>query len=235
MWDFRVRSPSEFVLLSVDNGIRANILSAICGVALSNLPNKITVSRIGLTFVMVGFLMTGLPFGKTLALLVFGLACLSDWLDGMLARKTGRVSAFGQLMDPLADKILVSAAFVCFAAIHQIMPVWIVIIVISRDFLITGLRLLGAQQGVVLPAGSWGKHKMVWQTVTIVVIMAGLALQEDLLPILLCPETQGQVMGLFTQYFTKVAMFLSLMVGALTVVSGAIYLWDSRQLYLEHT
>ena len=202
---------------------------------MSNLPNKITVSRIGLTFVMVGFLMTGLPFGKTLALLVFGLAGLSDWLDGMLARKTGRVSAFGQLMDPLADKILVSAAFVCFAAIHQIMPVWIVIIVISRDFLITGLRLLGAQQGVVLPAGSWGKHKMVWQTVTIVVIMAGLALQEDLLPILLCPETQGQVMGLFTQYFTKVAMFLSLMVGALTVVSGAIYLWDSRQLYLEHT
>lgn len=202
---------------------------------MSNLPNKLTVSRIGLTFVMVGFLTTGLPFGKTLALVVFGLAGLTDWLDGMLARRLSRISSFGQLMDPLADKILVSAAFVCFASLHQIMPVWIVVIVISRDFLITGLRLLGAQQGVVLPAGSWGKHKMVWQTVTIVVIMAGLALQEDLLPILLRPETREQVMRLFVLYFTKTAMFLSLMVGALTVVSGAIYLWDSRRLYLEHT
>ncbi len=202
---------------------------------MSNLPNKLTVSRIGLTFVMVGFLTTGLPFGKTLALVIFGLAGLTDWLDGMLARRLARISSFGQLMDPLADKILVSAAFVCFASLHQIMPVWIVVIVISRDFLITGLRLLGAQQGVVLPAGSWGKHKMVWQTVTIVVIMAGLALQEDLLPILLRPETREQVMRLFVLYFTKIAMFLSLMVGALTVVSGAIYLWDSRRLYLEHT
>ncbi len=202
---------------------------------MGNLPNKITVSRIGLTFVMVGFLTAGLPFGKTLALIVFGLAGLTDWLDGMLARRMGGISSFGQLMDPLADKILVSAAFVCFAAIHQIMPVWIVVIVISRDFLITGLRLLGAQQGVVLPAGSWGKHKMVWQTVTIVVIMAGLALQEDILPLLLRPEVQGEVMSLFALYFAKTAMFLSLMVGALTVVSGAIYLWDSRRLYLEHT
>lgn len=202
---------------------------------MSNLPNKLTVSRIGLTFVMVGFLTTGLPFGKTLALVIFGLAGLTDWLDGMLARRLARISSFGQLMDPLADKILVSAAFVCFASLHQVMPVWIVVIVISRDFMITGLRLLGAQQGVVLPAGSWGKHKMVWQTVTIVVIMAGLALQEDLLPILLRPETREQVMRLFVLYFTKTAMFLSLTVGALTVVSGAIYLWDSRRLYLEHT
>lgn len=202
---------------------------------MSNLPNKITVSRIGLTFLMVGFLTTGLPFGKTLALVTFGLAGLTDWLDGMLARRMGRISAFGQLMDPLADKILVSAAFVCFASIHQIMPVWIVITVISREFLITGLRLLGAQQGKVLPAGSWGKHKMIWQTVTIVVIMLGLALQEDILPMALRPEVQPDVMEVFDLYFAKAAMFFSLMVGSLTVVSGAIYLWDSRQLYLEHT
>jgi CDP-diacylglycerol--glycerol-3-phosphate 3-phosphatidyltransferase len=200
-----------------------------------NLPNKITVSRIGLTFVMVGFLTTGLPFGKTLALVIFGIAGLTDWLDGMLARRMGSISSFGQLMDPLADKILVSAAFVCFASIHQIMPVWIVITVISREFLITGLRLLGAQQGKVLPAGSWGKHKMIWQTVTIVVIMTGLALQEDILPMFLQPGVQADVMAVFNPYFTKTAMFLSLMVGALTVVSGTLYLWESRQLYLEHT
>ena len=198
-----------------------------------NFPNKITVGRIGLTFVMVGFLTATIPFGKTLALVTFGLAGLSDWLDGMLARRNGQVSVFGQLMDPLADKILVSAAFVSFTAIHQIVPAWIVITIISREFLITGLRLLGGQQGRVLAAGSWGKHKMIWQTVTIVVIMLGLALQEDILPMFLYANEHVTFMEVFDVYFSKTAMFLSLLVGALTVVSGAIYLWESRDLYMD--
>jgi CDP-diacylglycerol--glycerol-3-phosphate 3-phosphatidyltransferase len=202
-----------------------------------NLPNKITVGRIGLTFVMVGFLTAGMPFGKTLALITFGLAGLSDWLDGMLARRSGQVSVFGQLMDPLADKILVSAAFVSFTAIHQpdsplsIVPAWIVITIISREFVITGLRLLAGQQGKVLPAGSWGKHKMIWQTITIVVVMLGLALQEDILPLVLHGEAHATFVAVFNVYFSKTAMFLSLVVGALTVVSGAIYLWENRALY----
>ena len=204
-----------------------------------NFPNKITVGRIGLTFVMVGFLTAAIPFGKTLALVTFGLAGLSDWLDGMLARRNGQVSVFGQLMDPLADKILVSAAFVSFTAIHQqdsalsIVPAWIVITIISREFLITGLRLLGGQQGRVLAAGSWGKHKMIWQTVTIVVVMLGLALQEDILPIVVHGTEHVTFMKVFNVYFTKTAMFLSLLVAALTVVSGAIYLWESRDLYMD--
>jgi len=198
-----------------------------------NFPNKITVGRIGLTFVMVGFLTATIPFGKTLALVTFGLAGLSDWLDGMLARRNGQVSVFGQLMDPLADKILVSAAFVSFTAIHQIVPAWIVITIISREFLITGLRLLGGQQGRVLAAGSWGKHKMIWQTVTIVVIMLGLALQEDILPMFLHGDEHVTFMEVFDVYFSNTAMFLSLLVGALTVVSGAIYLWESRDLYMD--
>lgn len=198
-----------------------------------NLPNKITVGRIGLTFVMVGVLTAAIPFGKTLALLVFGLAGLSDWLDGMLARRLGRISVFGQLMDPLADKILVSAAFVSFSVLHQIVPAWIVITIISREFLITGLRLLAAQQGRVLPAGNWGKHKMIWQTITIVVVMLGLAVQEDLLPRVLHGEEHRVFMAVFNAYFTKTAMFLSLVVAALTVVSGAIYLWESRDLYWD--
>lgn len=197
-----------------------------------NLPNKITVGRIGLTFVMVGFLTAVIPFGKTLALLTFGFAGISDWLDGMLARRNGQVSVFGQLMDPLADKILVSAAFVSFTAIHQIVPAWIVITIISREFLITGLRLLAGQKGHVLPAGSWGKHKMIWQTITIVVIMLGLALQEDILPLVLHGAEHATFVDVFSVYFSKTAMFLSLVVGTLTVVSGAIYLWESRDLYM---
>ena len=200
-----------------------------------NLPNKITVGRIGLTFVMVGFLTSGIPFGKTLALLTFGLAGLSDWLDGMLARRLGKITVFGQLMDPLADKILVCSAFVGFATIHQVVPAWIVITIISREFVVTGLRLLASQQGKVLPAGPWGKHKMIWQTLTIVVIMLGLALQEEILPVLLSAVDQGRIMADFNIYFSKAAMFLSLVVAALTTVSGVIYLWDGRALYMEHT
>ncbi len=200
-----------------------------------NLPNKITVGRIGLTFVMVGFLTSGIPFGKTLALITFGLAGLSDWLDGMLARRLGKITVFGQLMDPLADKILVCAAFVSFAAIHQVVPAWIVITIISREFVVTGLRLLASQQGKVLPAGPWGKHKMIWQTITIVVIMLGLALQEEILPNILSIVDQARFMGDFDIYFSKLTMFLSHAVAALTAISGVIYLWDGRGLYMEHT
>ena len=156
-----------------------------------NVPNKLTISRIGLTFVMVVFLtFPSIPFGKTLALFTFALAALTDWWDGILARRLDRVSVFGQLMDPLADKILVGAAFVSFVAIDRpppcdqslpIVPAWIVITLISREFLITGLRLLAMQQGRVVPASKWGNHKMIWQTVTISVIMLGLALLFALL------------------------------------------------------
>ena len=199
-----------------------------------NLPNKITVGRIGLTFVMAGFLTSGIPYGKTLALFTFGLAGLSDWLDGYLARKLNRISVFGQLMDPLADKILVSSAFVSFVAI-KVVPAWIVITLISREFVVTGLRLLASQQGKVLPAGPWGKHKMIWQTITIVVIMAGVALQDELLPLVLAPAEQARFMVDFSVYFAKTTMFLTHIVAALTAISGVIYLWDGRNLYREHT
>ncbi len=200
-----------------------------------NLPNKITVGRIGLTFLMAGFLTSGIPFGKTLALITFLIAGLSDWLDGILARRLNKITVFGQLMDPLADKILVCSAFVSFVAVHQIVPAWIVITIISREFVVTGLRLLASQKGRVLPAGVWGKHKMVWQTVTIVVIMLGLALQEEFLPLFCGGVNQARFIGDFDIYFTQTAMFLSLAVAALTAISGVIYLWDGRDLYMEQT
>ncbi|MEI7880027.1 MAG: CDP-diacylglycerol--glycerol-3-phosphate 3-phosphatidyltransferase [bacterium] len=203
--------------------------------AVLNLPNKITVGRIGLTFLMAGFLTSGLPFGKTLALITFGLAGLSDWLDGMLARRLNKISIFGQLMDPLADKILVCAAFVSFVAIDQIVPAWIAITIISREFVVTGLRLLASQKGRVLPAGPWGKHKMIWQTITIVVIMLGLALKEEILPLLLGVGDHARFMVEYEIYFISTVKFLYHFVAALTAISGVIYLWDGRDLYMEHT
>ncbi len=209
-----------------------------------NLANKITLSRIWLTFVMVVFLTTAIPWGKTLALITFGLAGLTDWWDGALARRKGTISVFGQLMDPLADKILVSAAFISFASlhqtvpafslVHQVVPAWIVIIIISREFLITGLRLLAAQKGRVLPAGRWGKHKMIWQTVTITVIMAGLSMQHDVLPVLLAGREDGvKWLTMFSYHFAHVAVCMAAFVGLLTVVSGVVYLRESRDVYME--
>lgn len=208
-----------------------------------NVPNKLTISRIGLTFVMVVFLtFPSIPFGKTLALLTFGLAALTDWWDGVLARRLDKVSVFGQLMDPLADKILVCAAFVSFVAIDRslpgdqnlpIVPAWIAIVIVSREFLITGLRLLAMQQGRVVPASKWGKHKMIWQTVTIVAVLLGLALQEDVLPLVFKSRNHPMVLS-FNAGFLYMAIFLSSLVGVLSVVSGAVYFWESRRVYLEH-
>ncbi len=209
-----------------------------------NLPNKITLSRIWLTFVMVVFLTMAIPWGKTLAFVTFGLAGLTDWWDGAVARRRGLISVFGQLMDPLADKILVSAALISFASlpqavpafkiVHQVVPAWIVIIIISREFLITGLRLLAAQKGRVLPAGRWGKHKMIWQTITIVTIMAGLSLQSDVLPVLLAGRPDGsERLHIFSHHFAYVAVYLAAWVGLLTVVSGVVYLRENRDVYME--
>jgi CDP-diacylglycerol--glycerol-3-phosphate 3-phosphatidyltransferase len=200
-----------------------------------NLPNQLTLGRVGLTFLMVVLLTFPIPFGKTGALLVFALAGLTDYWDGRLARSLKRISAFGQLMDPLADKILVCAAFVSFVAVHQIVPAWIVIIIISREFLITGLRLLAAKEGRVLPAGKWGKHKMIWQTVAISAILVGLALQEDILPLVHAGSgTLTSAIAGFNRYFSTVSFIVTGLVAVLTVVSGAVYFWESRDLVLDH-
>jgi CDP-diacylglycerol--glycerol-3-phosphate 3-phosphatidyltransferase len=199
-----------------------------------NVPNQLTVSRIGLTMVMAVLLtLPVVPFGKTLALAVLALASATDYWDGRLARATGRVSAFGQLMDPLADKILVCAAFVSFVAVRQIVPAWIVTTIIMREFVVTGLRLVAATRGQVLPAGRWGKHKMLWQTLAIVVIMLGLALQEDILPLVLAGPRHEPFLAQFQQGFSYLSFGISALVAVLTVLSGAVYLWESRALYLH--
>lgn len=196
-----------------------------------NLPNKLTVGRIGLAMLMVFCLtMPGLPLGKTLGLLIFILAVVTDVADGVIARSRQSMSAFGKLMDPLADKVLVCAAFVCFVAIDHLVPAWIVVIIISREFLVTGLRLLAASNGQVLAAGDWGKQKMIWQTVLIIMILIGLSVQYDLLPRILAPDHLGDVELWYQTYFRPGARIVSMVVATLTLVSGVVYLWRHRDL-----
>ncbi len=197
-----------------------------------NLPNKLTLLRIILTFIMTASLtIPGVPYGKTAALLIFIVAALTDFWDGRLARRGHGITPFGQLMDPVADKILVSAAFVCFVALDNIVPAWIVIVIISREFLITGLRLLAVSDGIILQASRLGKHKTVWQIITIVIVLVGLTLRDDLLPLLPHTLTAREFLENFIQHIFPYLIFaVSLLVAVLTVLSGSVYLYLNRHL-----
>jgi CDP-diacylglycerol--glycerol-3-phosphate 3-phosphatidyltransferase len=131
-----------------------------------NIPNQLTVLRLLLTLPFVFALSVNFPGAKLLALVIFVLGSLTDYADGHIARKFNLITDFGKLMDPLVDKIMTMSAFICLVALGTL-PAWAVIIIVSREFLITGLRLIAAAQGKVLPAERLGKHKTVWQIVTI--------------------------------------------------------------------
>jgi CDP-diacylglycerol--glycerol-3-phosphate 3-phosphatidyltransferase len=197
-------------------------------------PNLLTLSRLGMAAVMLAFLEMSFPFSKSLALLVFVLAMLTDALDGYLARNHFGITSFGKLMDPLADKVIVSAAFVSFCGLSlptrdsSLVPAWIVVVIISREFLVTGLRLLAANQGRVISAGQWGKHKTVWQTVAVILLMIGLAVRFDLL------EDHPDLLGRYDLFFDRVAFALGLAVALITAVSGAIYFTEHLDLIDHH-
>ncbi|MEY4299203.1 MAG: CDP-diacylglycerol--glycerol-3-phosphate 3-phosphatidyltransferase [Verrucomicrobiota bacterium] len=131
------------------------------------LPNQLTVLRLGLAALFVLARESGMPWGATVATAAFASAIFTDYLDGVIARRTGTETNFGRLMDPLADKVLIAAALVCLAWSHDI-PAWAAIVLISRDFLITGLRQLALSHGTVLAADPAGKTKTVSQMVMIV-------------------------------------------------------------------
>jgi CDP-diacylglycerol--glycerol-3-phosphate 3-phosphatidyltransferase len=131
-----------------------------------NLPNQLTVLRLLLTMPFVFALSVNFPGAKLLALVIFIIGSATDFADGYIARKFNLITDFGKLMDPLVDKIMTMSAFICLVSLGTL-PAWAVIIIVSREFLITGLRLIAAAQGKVLPAERLGKHKTFWQIATI--------------------------------------------------------------------
>jgi len=191
---------------------------------MTNLPNLLTMGRLGLALVMMLLLAASFPFSKTLALLVFVAAGISDYLDGYLARRMGVVTAFGRLMDPLTDKVLICAAFVGFVEL-RLVPAWIVVIIISREFLVTGLRLLAAGKGEIIPAGKWGKHKTIWQIVAIITILVGLAARHDILT-----GADPQFLRNYDTAFYWISFSMGVAVALVTVASGALYFLQHRDL-----
>ena len=137
-----------------------------------NTPNKLTIARIIMIPFFVAFLMYDITGSadKWIALAIFVIASLTDLLDGYLARKYHLVTNFGKFMDPLADKLLVCSALICFTSTGQL-PAWITIIIIAREFIISGFRLIAADNGIVIAASYWGKFKTVSQIMIILMIM----------------------------------------------------------------
>lgn len=136
-----------------------------------NLPNKLTIVRIIMIPFFVFFLLTDFVAGsKWIATVLFCAASITDFLDGHIARKYNLVTNFGKFMDPLADKLLVCSALICLIALDRI-PAWIVTVIISREFIISGFRLIAADNGVVIAASYWGKFKTASQMVTVILLV----------------------------------------------------------------
>ncbi len=140
-----------------------------------NLPNKLTVLRVIMVPFFVLFMLTDLggEAGKWIALVIFCLASLTDMLDGKIARARNLVTNFGKFMDPLADKLLVCSAMICLIPTGQL-PAWIVIVIIAREFIISGFRLVASDSGIVIAASYWGKFKTVSQMLMVIVLIADL-------------------------------------------------------------
>ncbi len=169
-----------------------------------NLPNKLTIFRVILIpFFVVLLLFEITDYDKWIALAIFIIASLTDFLDGHIARKYNLVTNFGKFMDPLADKLLVCSALICLVELSKI-PAWIVILIIAREFIISGFRLVASDNGVVIAASYWGKFKTTFQIVMICLMIA------DLEPL---------------YFVTQIVMWIAL---ALTVISLVDYLVKNK-------
>ena len=185
-----------------------------------NLPNRLTLARFFITLAFVASLSINWQFGHSLALLLFIIGSVTDYADGYIARRDGLVTDFGKLMDPLVDKIMIAGAFICLVPAGAI-PAWAVVVIISREFLITGLRLLAASKGLVLPAESIGKHKTGWQIATVIFFLLILAAREFKFGL------SDGILDNAQSYCGKPLIAVAL---GLTLYSGIGYVWRNRAL-----
>lgn len=178
-----------------------------------NLPNKITIMRVVLVpFFVACMLVDTIPYNNYMAAAIFMIACCTDAVDGYLARKYELVTNFGKFIDPLADKLLVCSALICFVAVDNIpMPAVAVIIIISREFIISGFRLIASDNGVVIAASYWGKFKTIAQM---------------LMSILLILQMEGKNFEILEQILIIISVLL-------TVISLVDYIAKNRNVLLE--
>lgn len=186
-----------------------------------NLPTKLTVLRIVLTFLIMGLLFIPGVLAKGLCLGLFLLACATDWWDGQLARRLNQVTPLGILLDPIADKILVIGLLLSFVQL-ELVRAWMVLVIVIREFLITGVRLYAAGRHLVIPAAREGKHKTVSQMVTVLIILSVLFVRH------LFSNASG-----FELWMLRVILWSMWVTVGLTVISGASFFWRNRSMLLN--
>lgn len=189
-----------------------------------NLPNKLTVGRILLVPVFVAALLIDFPLNNLAALLIFIIASITDLLDGKIARKRNLVTDFGKFADPLADKILVLAALLCFVQLG-LCDCIAVIVVLFREFAVTSIRLIAASKGKVVAANMWGKAKTVSQMIAIIAIIA-VQIFFDLLEGGLCLGIDEMFISTLVLIINEALVWISTI---LAIISGVIYIYQNRQ------
>ncbi len=198
-----------------------------------NLPNKLTVTRLVLVLVFavfafpypdcLGFMNGGNFFADTkayFALAVYIIASLTDAADGHIARKYHLITDFGKFLDPIADKLLVTAALLSLTGV-SLMYLWATLIILAREFMVSGIRMLAASKGVVIAAGTLGKAKMVFQTIAIIVLLTAGVI----------PDTWGT----FQKYLYRGGDILMLLAVILTIVSGIEYVYKNRNVLFANS
>ena len=186
-----------------------------------NWANRLTLSRLLLTVVFVATLNSSWQYGRTIALIVFLVAGISDFIDGEIARRYGIVTNFGKLMDPLVDKIMVAAAFISLVPLKAV-PAWAATTVVARDFLITGLRMMASARGKILPAEMLGKQKTSWQVVTVIFFLTLLSLNEL--------RYTNETSIWWVRAWNQAGPVLVGITVALTIFSALAYAWRHREL-----
>jgi CDP-diacylglycerol---glycerol-3-phosphate 3-phosphatidyltransferase len=184
-----------------------------------NWANRLTISRLVLTILFVAALNSTWVYGRTAALILFLLAGVTDFVDGEIARRYGSVTHFGELMDPLVDKIMIAAAFISLVPLKAI-PAWAATTVVARDFLITGLRLMASARGQILPAERLGKHKTSWQIITVLFFLLLLSTREL--------KYADDESGWWLRAWNQGGPLLVWITVILTVYSGLGYAWRHR-------
>lgn len=196
-----------------------------------NLPNKLTISRLVLVIVFAffafpfpdyeifsGTFFTG-DYRNFVALIVYIVASVTDALDGHIARKNNLVTNFGKFLDPIADKLLVTAALLALMTISDVY-LWATLIILAREFIVSAIRMISASKGVVIPAGILGKFKMVFQTIAIVALLIGGIVPESWV-------LGGVSLANIVYLIGNIVLFIAVV---LTIVSGAQYVYNSRHL-----
>ena len=188
-----------------------------------NLANKLTMIRIFLVPVFLVFItVKDIPYGSIIATVIFIIASLTDQLDGYIARSRNQITNFGKFMDPLADKLLVTAALVSLVEL-KLVPGWAVVVILTREFAVSGLRTLAASDGIVIAASWWGKIKTVTQMIAIIILLLKVNINTSANAISFV-NNNSFLSGFFT-YVPETIMFIAVLI---TIISGIDYFVKNR-------